>query len=376
MPDYTIIGDNAVSRPALTRGRGYRYLSVDFASRRVTNEFKFSDVAYSFQRNTAGEFSATMDLYDPSTKFLRPQETFIVVERMGLPFWCGFLWQPTRSGQNLNVQAQEIWSLFGHRHVRVTKDYLNQDRAFIFRDLVTYAQQGEGGALGVSVGSESLGAAPLSQYRVPWWENKTVIEVCETVLQMDPSFTFRIEGEWLPGNRLGFRLLLDTVHPLPTKHRLIYGGNVDDYEWQPLSPSPNFVDGFGGFDDEAMLRRSAQNNDALLRQPRIEGSVENRELLGEEGVVNMAVEQLKRMSGSPSQPSVTMQADSDPELGVLRPGHECHVSISDGYVQVDGDFSVEKISVAVPNGAADAPGAETVKYEFESKLEDASVGVS
>lgn len=375
MPDYGVVTPGALTRPAPGRGRGYRYLSVDFATRRVTNEFKFSDVAYSFQRNMAGEFSATLDLYDSATKFLRPQETFIVVERLGRPFWCGFLWQPTRSGKNLNIQAQEIWSLFGHRHIRETKDYVNRDRAYIFRDLVTYAQQGVGGSLAVSVGSENLGGTLLS-YKAPWWENKTVVEVAETIITMDPSFTFRIEGEWQPGNYLGFRLYLDVVHPLPTKHRLIYGGNVDEYDWSPLSPSPNFIDGFGGFDNEAMIRRSAQNDTALLRQPRIETSIENRELLGEEGVVKLATDRLKRYSGSPAQPSVVMQADSDPELGTLRPGHSAYVSIKDGYVEVDGDFSVEKISVSVPNGSADAPGAETVKLEFESKLDEGSVTVS
>lgn len=375
LPDYTIIGDNQYSAPAVNRGRGYRYLSVDFATRRVTNEFKFSDVAYTFQRNVAGEFTAVMDLYDPATKFLRAQETFLVVERFGLPFWCGFLWQPTRQGKTLQISAQEVWSVIGHRHIRETKDYINQDRAFILRDLVSYAQQGVSGNIGLSVGSETLGGTPTS-YRVPWWENKTVVEVAETILSMDPTFTFRVVGEWQPGNVLSFRLQIDAVHPLPTHHRLIYGGNVDEYEWQPLSPSPNFVDAFGGFDNEAMIRRSAQNNDALTRQPRIEGSIENRELLGDAGVSQLATNQLKRMSGSPSQPSVTMQADADPVLGELRPGQQCHVSISDGYVKVDGDYSIEKISVAVPNGAADAPGSETVQLEFESQLDDASVGLS
>lgn len=374
MPDYTYIEGNAIRRPASTRNRGYRFLSVDFATRRVTNEFRFADVEYTFQRNVAGEFSATMDLYDPTTQFLRPQETFIVVERLGVPFWCGFLWQPQRNGKTLNVVAQEIWSLVGHRHIRQTKHWINEDRARILRELVTYAQEGVGGPLGITVGSELLGNTPL-EYRAPWWENKTIAEVAETIIKMDPTFTFRIVGEWLPGNRLGFRLVIDTVHPVPTKHRLIYGGNVDDYEWQPLSPSPNFVDAFGGFDNEAMIRRSAQNDAALARQPRIEGTTENRELLGDEGVANLAVDHLKRMSGSPSQPTVIMQADADPELGVLKPGHQCHVSISDGYVYVDGDYSVEKISVSVPNGAADAPGAETVRIEFESQLEDGSVSL-
>lgn len=316
-----------------------------------------------------------MDLYDPTTRFLIPQETFIVVERKGEPFWCGFLWQPTRSGKNLNIQAQEVWSIFGHRHVRVTKEYINSDRAAAFRDLVTYAQTGLAGSIGLSVGSETVGGTLLS-HKIPWWENKTIVEVAEMILDMDPSFTFRIVGEWLPGNKLGFRLVIDAAHPVPTKHRLIYGGNVDDYDWSPLSPSPNFIDGFGGFDAEAMIRRTAQNDDALTRQPRIESSIENRELLGEEGVVKLATDRLKRFSGSPSQPSVTMQGGADPELGVLLPGHSAHVSIRDGYVQVDGDFSVEKISVSVPNGAADAPGAETVKYEFESKLDDSAVSTS
>jgi hypothetical protein len=373
MPDSSIIGDNAVYRDAVTRNRNYKYLSVDFASRRITNEFAFADVSYTFQRNRAGEFSATMDLYDPAAAFLKPQETFIVVERMGLPFWCGFLWQPTRSGKTLNINAQEVWSLFGHRHVRVSQKFNNTDRAAIFRNLVLYGQQGVGGDLGVSVGSELLGGTPMSEFIVNWWENKTIVEVAQPILDQDPSFTFRIVGEWLPGNRLGFRMLIDTKHPVPTTHRLIYGGNVDEYDWAPFSPSPNFIDGFGGFDNEAMIRRSVQNDGALLRQPRIEGSTENRDLLGEEGVVKLATDALKRLSGSPSQPTVTMLADSDPVLGLLRPGHSAHVSIRDGYVYVDGDFNVDKIAVSVPNGAADAPGAESVQIEFESKLEADSV---
>lgn len=377
MPDITsFIEPTAVRRDAQTVGKGYRYLSVDYASRRVTNEFRFSDVQYSFERNTAGSFSAAMDLYDPATQFLRPQETYLVVERNGLPFWCGFLWQPARNGKTLTVQAQEIWSIFGHRHIRQTKDWINQDRAFMLRDLVNYAQQGVGGDLGLSVGSELLALATPTSYKASWWENKTVIEIAETILKMDPSFTFRVVGEWQAGNRLGFRLLIDTKHPVPTQHRLIYGGNVDDYDWSPLSPSPNFIDGFGGFDNEAMIRRTAQNDVALTRQPRIESSIENRELMGEEGVVLLAVNQLKKYSGSPAQPSVTMQADADPVLGTLLPGYSAHVTIRDGYVQVDDDFSVDKVNVSVPNGAADAPGAETVKYEFESKLEDAAVTIS
>ncbi|MFA7264846.1 MAG: hypothetical protein WC054_00800 [Candidatus Nanopelagicales bacterium] len=360
---------------AQNRSRGTRYLAVDFASRRITHEFKFADVGYTFQNNVAGEFGATLDLYDPNTRYLKAQETYLVVERLGKPFWCGFLWQPTRSGKNLNVVAQEVWSIFGHRRVRQTLDWINQDRGFMLRNLLTYAQMGPAGDLGVSIGSETVGGPPQS-YKVPWWENKGVVETAETLLKMNPAFSFRIEGEWQPGNVLGFRLVIDAVHPIPTPHRLIYGGNVDDYDWTPLSPSPNFVDGFGGFDNEAMLRRTAQNDDALARQPRIESSIENRELLGDEGVLNLAVNQLKRLSGSPSQPSVTMQAGSDPVLGVLRPGHQCHVSIDDGYVHVDGDFSVEKITVSVPNGSADSPGAETVKIDFESKLDDTSVSTT
>lgn len=361
--------------PAATRSRGYRFLTVDYKTRRVTHEFRLSDVSYSFERNKAGEFSATLDLYDPFAAYLRPQRTFLVVERLGQPFWCGFLWQPTRSGKTLTVGAQEIWSLFGHRHIRATKDYINQDRAWMVRDLITYAQEGLSGDLYVSVGSELLGGTPQS-YKAPWWENKTVVEAVETIVDMDPAITFRIEGFWLPGNRLGFRLVIDTAHPVKTKHKLIYGANVDEYDWSPLTPSPNFIDAFGGFDAEAMIRRSAQNDEILGQQPRIEGSIDNRELLGEEGVVLLARNQLKRMSGSPSQPSVTMRGDSDPELGVLKPGHEAAVTIQDGYVQVNDDYSVEKIAVTVPNGAADAPGAETVQYSFESKVKDAVVSVS
>ena len=375
MPDLSTFPGDAVTRPAYNRSRGTRYLSVDYASRRVTHEFKFSDVQYSFQHNSAGEFSATMDLYDPETQFLRAQETFLVVERLGAPFWCGLLWQPQRSGKNLNIGAQEVWSVFGHRHIRETKDWINQDRGFILRDLFNYGQQGVSGSLGISVGSETIGGDPLS-LKVPWWENKTIIEVADIILKMNPAFTFRVAGEWLPGNRLGFRLKIDPVHPIPTPHKLVYGGNVDDYEWQPLSPSPNFIDGFGGFDNEAMIRRSAQNNEALARQPRIESSVENRELLGEEGVVNLAVNQLKRLSGSPSQPSVTISGGADPQLGSLLPGHSCEVSIRDGYVSVEGTFNVEKITVSVPNGSADTPGAEIVNLEFESKVDDAAVSTS
>ena len=374
MPDTSFYGPNAVVRPASTRSRGYRYLSVDFASRRVTHEFKLSGVQYGWERNTPGSFSAAIDLYDDAAKFLRPQETFIVVERRGLPFWCGFLWQPTRSGSVLQIGAQEVFSIFGHRHIRETQTWELADRAKIVRDLMSYAQQGLGGDIGLRIGSELVGGEPFS-YSVPWWENKNVLEVIDTIVSMDPTFTFRVEGEWLPGNRLGFVLVIEK-HPVATPHKLIYGANVDEYEWSPLSPSPNFVDAFGGFDNAAMIRRSAQNDDALLRQPRIEGSVENRAILVEEPVVKLATNQLKRLSGSPSQPTVTMQADSDPELGILRPGHSAEVLIKDGYVEVSGVFNVAKIEVDVPDGAADAPGAEKVSIEFESKIDDAAVSTA
>ena len=93
-------------------------------------------------------------------------------------------------------------------------------------------------------------------------------------------------------------------------------------------------------------------------------------------MVKLATDTLKRLSGSPSQPSVVMQADADPQLGELLPGYAAEVSIRDGYVRVDGEFIVEKLTVSVPNGAADAPGSETVQIEFESKLDDSSVSAA
>lgn len=372
-PDYIPIG--TLKRDAPARNRGYRYLSVEYATMRVTNEFEFSDVRYSFERNGAGELNAVLDLYSPDANFLKPQETFLVVERSGRPYWCGFMWQPHRNGNTLEIGALEVWSLFGHRHIRETKSFFNTDRAVIARTLVEYAQLGIGGNLNVETGIEVSTGPPLGEAFFPWWEDKIVASEIENLATIEPQFTFRIEGEWLPGNVLGFKYVIDPVHPVVSPHRLLYGGNVDDYEWEPISPSPNQVDAFGGFDGPAMLRRSAQNLDALNTQPRVELSVSNRDILSDQATEALAVSSIKKMSGAPAQPTVIMQASSKPDLGEIFPGYELEVDIDDGYVQVHGRFVVDRIEVAVPDGAADALGAETIRISFENIVGDESVGL-
>jgi hypothetical protein len=44
-------------------------------------------------------------------------------------------------------------------------------------------------------------------------------------------------------------------------------------------------------------------------------------------------------------------------------------------VQVHGRFVVDRIEVAVPDGAADALGAETIRISFENIVGDESVGL-
>lgn len=372
-PDYIPIGTLKKDAPA--RNRGYRYLSVEYSTMRVTNEFEWSNVQYSFERNGAGELNATVDLYSPDAEFLIPQETFLVVERSGKPYWCGFMWKPSREGNTLRIQALEVWSLFGHRHIRDSKSYNNTDRVVIARNLVEYAQLGLGGNLRVETGIEVSSGPPLGEAFYPWWEDKIIATEIENLAAIEPKFTFRIEGYWQPGNVLGFKYVIDPVHPIVSPHRLMYGGNVDDYEWEPISPSPNQVDAFGGFDGPAMLRRSAQNLTALTTQPRIELSVSNRDILSDAATESLAVSTVKKMSGAPSQPTVTMQASSKPDLGEIFPGYELEVDIDDGFVQVHGRYVVERIEIIVPDGAADALGAETVRYSFENIVDDTDVGL-
>lgn len=360
---------SVVTRPAPNSG-GYRYLAVDAITRRVTCEFSFSGVTYTFERNAPGDFTASIDIYSSQTQYLVPQQTYIVVERSGRPFWVGFLWQPKRDNKKLTINAQGIWSVFGHRHIRERRIYDAQDRAVMLRDLVTYGQQGTSGDLGVTVGTEVFGGISYSQV-YEWWDNKSIMDAASDVTDFNPRFTFRIEGSWQSGNILGLNFVIDTTFPVLTPHRLVYGGNAVDYGWDPLSPSPNHIDAFGGFDDFSMIRQTVQNSDALTRQPRIEGSVENRNLMVSDPALAMAQSALKRMSNSPVQPTIIMLADSEPVLGTLLPGYQVQVSISDGpYIQVDGDYIVNKISVTVPDGSANIPGVETVTYEFESLTED------
>lgn len=371
-PDY--VPRDTLRRLSAARARGYKYLSVDASTMQITNEFEFANVQYSFQHNAAGEFSGSLDLYSSDAKFLIPQQTYIVVERMGVPFWCGFMWKPRRNGKILDVEAQGVWSLFGHRHIRDTKSYFNTDRAVIVKDLVQYAQLGFGGDLHVSVPSVTLPSTPLGEAFYPWWEDKVISSEVENLALMDPQFSFSIEGRWLPGNVLAFDFVMDPVHPHISPHAFMYGGNVDDYEWEPIAPSPNHVDAFGGFDGPAMIRRTAQNFQALENgQPRIEVSTGNRDILTEQPVEALALSTIKKTSGAPAQPVVVMQASSDPHLDSMKVGQEVQVDIDDGYVQVHGRYVIDRIEVVVPDGAADAPGSETIRLSFENLVDDALI---
>jgi hypothetical protein len=117
-------GGTPPAAPAPPTPRGvFTYYSFDLLSLRLLAELPYTGVGFSHRLNTAGAFSAQLQLSDPGVMALgpidatNPSKTLTIVDLDGQIVWGGINW--TRNfdsvSRKLQVAGQEAWSYFARR---------------------------------------------------------------------------------------------------------------------------------------------------------------------------------------------------------------------------------------------------------------------
>lgn len=181
----------------------YRVISTDLRTGTRIAELPLNGLRYSSVLNGAGELSGTLPLpvndpdlaqiYNDAVDEVRRQ---IVVERDGVPVWCGVVWASPYEdeGQTRDVRAAETWSYYRKRTIGTRRVYKATDQLTIARQLVTDANAVSGGDIGVTVGTETCGVT--REFGAEVWERKNVAEEIEAMTELANGFDFSIDPSW------------------------------------------------------------------------------------------------------------------------------------------------------------------------------------
>lgn len=181
----------------------YRVIATDLRTGTRIAELPLAGLSYSSVLNGAGELSGTLPLpvdnpdlaavYNDAVDEVRRQ---LVVERDGVPVWCGIVWAApyTDEDQTREVRAAETWSYYRRRTISTRRVYRNADQATIARQLINDANGVTGGDIGVTVGSETTGVN--RDFNAEVYERKVVAEEIETLSELANGFDFSIDPSY------------------------------------------------------------------------------------------------------------------------------------------------------------------------------------
>lgn len=180
-----------------------RVVASDLRTGTRVAELPLNDLSYSSVLNGAGELSGSLPLpvndpvlaatYNDAVDEVRRQ---LVVERDGVPVWCGIVWAAPYSDdrQTREVRAAETWSYYRRRTIATRRVYRATDQATIARQLLTDAHGVTGGDIGVTVGSETTGVT--RDFNAEVYERKNVAEEIERMSELANGFDFSIDPSY------------------------------------------------------------------------------------------------------------------------------------------------------------------------------------
>jgi len=220
----------------------YRVISTDLRTGTRIAELPLNGLRYSSVLNGAGELSGTLPLpvndpdlaqiYNDAVDEVRRQ---IVVERDGVPVWCGVVWASPYEdeGQTRDVRAAETWSYYRKRTIGTRRIYRATDQLTIARQLVTDANAVSGGDIGVTVGTETCGVT--RDFNAEVYERKNVAEEIEALSELANGFDFSIDPSWdTSGNlvkNLRFWYPRKGRNFTKTGHVFEAGRNIVSWDW-------------------------------------------------------------------------------------------------------------------------------------------------
>jgi hypothetical protein len=333
----------------------YRYLFADLLTNQILAELPLTGVSFSQQLNTAGTFTAKLQL-----------------SGIGAANLNGVLWKRefTSKDQTLTLIAREFESYFERR--RITADVVfTGDQLAAVQSIVNTAQAATNGNIGVMVGSETSGVTV--NRTIYGYEYKTVFTAIQDLSRTSTGFDFNIFVYYDASNnpakllRLGYprygktysaTSLSATVFELP--------GNIIEYAWpEDGSLAANYIFTLGAGPNPGRLTYTAFDGSKIAAGwPLLEEQANYSDVADSTLLAGLGNGQVAVVSYPPTTIKITIPASSDPILGSYEVGDDARVRILDDRFTSQLDAIYRIVAFAVQVG--DSNNAETVTITLTS----------
>ena len=256
----------------------YRYLFADLLTNTILAELPLTKVQFSQQLNSAGTFSAELQLAGLQAANLNvanatiPGRTAIYVDRDGTLVWGGVLWNREYSSQSQSIRlnAGEFESYWNRRRITTDTVFSNTDQLTAVQTIVTNANAATNGNIGIAVGSETSGV--LINRTFYGYEYKTVLAAIQDLSKSSTGFDFNIQVYYdSNGNpakllRLGYPRYGKIYSPTsPSVPVFELPGNIVEYTWpEDGSIAANYLYALGAGSNPGRLISTAYDGTKIL----------------------------------------------------------------------------------------------------------------
>ena len=320
----------------------YRVIATDLRTSTQIAELPLAGLSFGSVLNGAGELSATLPLPEGDAEqaatlvdAVDPVRRQLIVERDGVPVWCGIVWAaPYDDGsRSVDVRAAETWSYYRRRVIGTRRAYKQTDQLAIARQLLNDAHAVTGGDIGVTVGTETSGVLRDRLYET--WEFKNLGEAVEELADVVGGFDFSIDVTW---DTTGALTKLFRLHyprrgrrQAQTGHVFEVGRNVIEWDW-PVDGTryANRVHNVGAGQDASTKRSTRTASGQLVAgsaggpgYPLIEEVISNTDVTVTATLTAQANQALAVFARPVVVPSVTVRPEISPAFGEWTVGDAC-----------------------------------------------------
>lgn len=353
----------------------YRYLFADLLTNSILGELPLTTVQFSQQLNSAGSFSATLQLAGLNAAALNvtnatiPARTAIYVDRDGTLVWGGILWSREYNSktQTLTFNAREFESYFERRRITTDTAFFGTDQLTAVQTIVNNAQAVTNGNIGIGVGSETSGITIVRTFY--GYEYKTVLSAIQDLSKSSTGFDFNIyvyyDSNGNPAKllRLGYprygRKYSATSTTVPV---FDLPGNITQYTWpEDGSIAANYLYAIGAGSNPGKLLTTAFDGSKIAAGwPLLEDQANYSDVSDPTLLANLASGQVAVVSYPPTTIKITVPPSLDPIFGSYEVGDDARVRILDDRFTSQLDTVYRIVGFSVQAGENNQPELVTL----------------
>ena len=340
----------------------YSYVTTNLVTGTILEEIPFSNVTWGKTLNGPGGFGGSLASRHPkcTSANLSPSKTGIYVLRNDDPVWGGVIWTAKKDTTgNIVFGAEGLWSYFRRRRIRHTQTFAAVDQLTIAQTLLNYAQNpaySPNGNIGVTVGSEVSGVVRDRTYF--GYDRKALGEAIEQLGSVANGFDFDMIHV---RNGSGFDDTVRLWYPRKgSRTNTVWevGVHCDTDTWEiDGTKQATQMDALGLGDGDNLLIATDVNLSG--EDPLLDDTVRYKDVSVAATLQQYANEWRIRRQAPFTFPEVALRPTIDTSFGSFDVGDEIQLRGNDGFVNLDGWYTVVNYEVKVSD-----EGDESTKVGF------------